>query len=70
MSLLKWRVFKLVLLLAVAATMLSVTRAQTPMTEIPLGGAGGGGGAQGFTGGTVEGDLGGGGELAGGCAPR
>src|SRR5688572_11050753 len=64
MSLLKWRVFKLVLLLAIAATMPGITRAQTAMTEIPLGTAsGGGGGTQSFAGGTTmeSGNLDGGG---------
>ncbi len=44
MILLKWRVFKLVLLLAVALTMPSI-KAQTAMTEIPLGGTSSGGAA-------------------------
>ncbi len=55
MILLKWRVFKLVLLLAIAATMPSVIKAQTQMSEIPLGSGGGGGGTQGFGGGALDG---------------
>ena len=51
MILLNGRVFKLALLLAIAATMPSVIKAQTQMTEIPLGGGSGGGGAQSFVGG-------------------
>ena len=55
----------LVLLLAIAAAMPSVIKAQTQMNEIPLGSGGGGGGAQSFTGGTMlDGDLGGGGVTA------
>ena len=45
MILLKGRVFRLALLLVIAATMPSVIRAQTAMTEIPLS-SGSGGGAQ------------------------
>ena len=36
MILLKWRVFKLVLLLAIAVTVPSISRAQTAMNEIVL----------------------------------
>src|SRR5688572_22193332 len=67
MILLKGRVFKLVLLLAIAATMPIVTMAQTAMNEIPLSsGGGGGGGTQSFAGGEtlVESDFGGGGTIA------
>src|SRR5688572_26731587 len=62
MILLKGRVFKLVLLLAIAATMPSVIMAQTQMNEIPLGGSAGGGTTK-FGGGTTMMD---GGETVGG----
>ena len=70
MILLKWRVFKLVLLLAMAATMPSVIKAQTQMNEIPLGGGSAGGGTEGFAGGTLMegGDLSGGSLTAAGTA--
>src|SRR4026209_1206269 len=64
MNFLKERVFSAVLLFALAAAMPSVINAQTPMNEIPLGSGGAGGGAQSFTAGTIEGDLGGGGVTA------
>ena len=62
MILLKGRVFKLVLLLAIAATMPSVIMAQTQMSEIPLGSGSSGGGAQSFSGGALldGGEMGGG----------
>ena len=64
MILLKWGVFKLVLLLAIAVTMPSIAKAQTAMTEIPLGGTSSGGAPiQGTTaslGETTIGDTGGG----------
>src|SRR5688500_14332789 len=70
MILLKARVLKLVLLLVTAATMSSAVMAQTQMNEIPLS-SGGGGGAQGFGGGTLmEGDLGGGSATAGTAGPE
>src|SRR5688500_19996054 len=51
----------MVLLLAIAATMPGVINEQTAMSEIPLSSGGGSGvGTQGFAGGSVEGDLGGG----------
>src|ERR1051326_5510760 len=54
MILLKARVLKLVLLLAIAATMPSVIKAQTQMSEVPLGGGGTTGGkTQGFAGGAL-----------------
>jgi len=43
MILLKWRIFSMALLLAIAATTPSVTKAQTQMNEIPLGSASAGG---------------------------
>ena len=64
MILLKWRVFKLVLVLAIAATMPNVMMAQTQMNEIPLGGGSGGGGTQGFAGGATL--LEGGGDMTSG----
>src|SRR6185503_2522948 len=39
MILLKWRVFNMPLVLAIAATMPNVIKAQTQMNEIPLGGS-------------------------------
>src|SRR5688572_32615088 len=61
MNFLKWRVFNMVLLLAIAATMPGVINAQTAMSEIPLSSGGGsGGGTQGFAGGSIQGVLGGG----------
>ena len=50
MILLNGRVFKLVLLLAIAATMPNVIKAQTQMSEIRLGS---GGGTQSFAGGST-----------------
>jgi len=65
MILLKGRVFKLVLLLVIAATMPSVIKAQTQMSEIPLGGGTGGGGqTQSFGGGAALLDGGDGGGSA------
>ncbi len=65
MILLNGRVFKLVLLLAIAATMPSGIMAQTQMSEIPLGSGSTGGGAQSFSGGALlDGEMGGGGLAA------
>jgi hypothetical protein len=69
MILLQGRVFKLVLLLAIAATMPNVVKAQTQMSEIPLGsGSTTGGKTQSFDGGAAlldgGGDTGGGGLAA------
>ena len=75
MILLKGRVFKLVLLLAIAATMPNVIKAQTQMSEIPLGSGSSGGGTQSFAGGALleGGDTGSGGlttEAAGTSGPE
>jgi hypothetical protein len=55
MTLLKWRVFNMALLLAFAVMMPGAISAQTQMSEIQLGsgGGGGGGGAQSMSGGAL-----------------